>query len=94
MNGQAVRELGIQLQTHRPAHLITLTGGTPELETTVRYFRDMPPSPPHQDSPFRPSRVGNFRLLGITVGPDSVHIITEGGTIRLPSAMVVYSYDT
>lgn len=38
VNGQPVKGLCVQLQTHRPAHLVTADKGSHELETTLRYF--------------------------------------------------------
>lgn len=96
MNGQPVKGLCVQLQTHRPAHLVTLNRGSHELETTLRYFEELgQPGPnyePHK-SPFRPSRLGPFPIRSVTIDQEDVIISSDGGSIRLPLAMTVYSVE-
>lgn len=97
MNGQPVKGLCVQLQTHRPAHLVTADRGSHELETTLRYFEAFADPKrtdfaPHK-SPFRPSRLGPFPIRSVDVGPDGVVITSDGGSIRLPLEMTVYSVE-
>lgn len=91
VHGQPVAGLTIQIQNHRPPHLVTLEGAF-EMESTLRYFRDMPESPAHGNSPFRPHRLGTHRIKRVQVLQGDVLVETDGGTIRIPPDLVVYSY--
>jgi hypothetical protein len=85
-----VKELCIQDRAARPAHLVTVRQGTAQLESTLRYAPEL--NEPPYNSPFRPSRFGNFAVRGVRITDQDILIVFDEGTVRLPPDQVAYSY--
>ena len=85
MNGERVDGLTIQWMGVRPAHLVTLGAGSPELDNTLRYFES------HSESPFRPARLGTHAIRSVEVTATEVLVRTDKGYISLPRHLVAFS---
>lgn len=73
----------------RPVHLVT-PGGAFQLDSTIRYGAHLNVEP--YNSPFRPHRFNEHMVQRIEVTAEDVLLFTTGGTVRIPAALVSYSY--
>lgn len=91
VKGVPVVELCLQPDTKHAPHLVTASQGSHQLETTLRYAVELDGKPPH-NSPFRPSKLGPFKILSVEITDQDILISTAGGVIRLPPGICPYSY--
>lgn len=65
-------------------------GTAHEMESTLRYSEALIDEAPHY-SPFRPSKVGPFRILAAEITDQDIRIVTEGGTLRYPPELTAWA---